>query len=100
MTINPFAICSVEAIRSFAPFVAFDTWQAQCLALGATREQIASYDATVRSYAPTTLYPNERVIAYTRKLAVDALLRGESWPKTAAQAIEQENQRLPDFLRR
>jgi hypothetical protein len=91
--LSPFIICSVEAQAVYRVYADRERWQAECLALGATIEQVRVYDADAQAYARTTLYPNSDVVAYARRLAVDALRLGLPVPESAEQAIEEENTR-------
>lgn len=91
--INPFVICSVEEQATLREFADHERWSYQCNQLGAAMDQIAAYEASARAYARTTVYPNDQVVEYARKLAREALARGEPMPVSAAAAIEADNAR-------
>jgi hypothetical protein len=91
--LSPFLICSVEAQAVYRAYADRERWQTECLALGATIEQVRAYDADALRYAATTLYPNSDVVAYVRRLAVEALRFGSPMPESAERAIEEENKR-------
>lgn len=91
--LSPFLICSVEAHAVYRAYADGERWQTECLALGATIERVRTYDADTQAYARTTLYPNSDVVAYARRLAVEALKLGLPMPESAERAIEEENKR-------
>lgn len=91
--INPFVICSLEAQSVYRAYADRERWINECQALGATVEQVRAYDADALLYAVKTPYPNADVVAYARRLAREALARGEAMPISVEQAIEAENHR-------
>lgn len=91
--INPFVICSEEERRALLEYAYTEAWEYRCMQLGATRDQLLAYDRSIYDYARTTVYPNDRVVEYARKLAHEALARGEPMPASAEAAIEAENER-------
>lgn len=91
--LSPFLICSVEAHAVYRAYADRERWETECQALGTTVEQLRAYDADALRYAATTLYPNSDVVAYARRLAVEALRMGLPMPTSAEQAIEDENRR-------
>lgn len=93
LILNPFVICSVEQHAIFRAYADRERWESECLALGATVEACRAFDRDALRYAATTLYPNSDVVAYARRLARQALARGEAMPASAEQAIEAENRR-------
>lgn len=70
-----------------------ERWEIECRALGATPEQCAAFDAAAWAYAPTTPYPNSGMVAICRRLAIEALLRRESWPTDPAALLAAEKAR-------
>lgn len=72
-----------------------ERWQYECRVIDTTLtiEQLNAYEASVQQYAATTIHSNHEVVAVARRLALDALKRGESLPVIAEQAIEDERLR-------
>ena len=91
--INPFVICSTEELAVIRQYADRQVWELQCQALGATIEQAQAWDKQARAYAATTVYPSTDVVAYLRRLAREALARGELWPESIEATIEAENRR-------
>lgn len=91
--INPFVIYSDEEQAALQEYADREVWRLQCKALGATDEQTHAYDLDARRYAATTIYPNHVVVAYARRIAREALARGEEMPTDAEQAIRVANAR-------
>lgn len=91
--INPFVICNVAEQDQIRQHADYEEWRTRCMALRADSDAIQSYDACARAYAATTVYPNSDVVAYVRRLALQALACGEPMPATPEAAIEAENNR-------
>src|SRR4051812_2678087 len=86
LPINPFATpAELAAVQAFAER---EQWRLECRALGATREQIRSYEESARAFAATTPHPNSVMVESLQRAAIEALARGEGMPTDAEQAIQ------------
>lgn len=93
MELNPFVICSTTEQAIYRQHADREVWIVLCRSFGADLAALEAYDQTAAHYAATTIYPASDVVAYCRRLAREALERGELLPETPQQAIEAENRR-------
>jgi hypothetical protein len=91
--LNPFIICSTAEQAAFRAYADREEWRAACVRLGAIDEHIRAYDLAARRYAAATPYLNSDAVAYARRLAYQALLRGEAMPTDIEQVVSDENAR-------
>ena len=87
--ITPFGISQVDT----QDYADRERWQYECQPFGVDKDQLIAYEYSALRYAATTVYANHLVVAYARRLAKEALMRGEPLPVNAEQAIENENTR-------
>lgn len=91
--INPFVICSVDELIVIRQHADRQVWEVQCMALGVPADETRAFDALALVYARTTPYPNSDILAYLRKLAMEALARGEPMPADMEALLEAEHER-------
>lgn len=89
--LNPFIICSTTEQAIYRQHADREVWIVLCRSFGADLAVLEAYDHAAAHYAATTPYPASDVIAYCRRLAYEALKRGEPLPETPQQAVEAEN---------
>jgi hypothetical protein len=76
---------------------AYDEWRIACAHLGVNDTQCADYERSARAFAATLTSPNSETVAKARRVALEALARGEPMPQDAETAL---NAGFAQYLKR
>jgi hypothetical protein len=88
MNLNMFRVLDPNEQAAIQEYADQDEWRIACLNLGASPDQVATYEQSARRFAAASFYPNDRIITEARRAAKDMLLRGESMPQDAEHTLQ------------